>query len=117
FGVARRIVLAALVDRIDQAGAEQIGPDAIDGGASEMRVLRRRQPLRQGRARTDARLERRLAAAEEASRHRAVDVGDGDLRLALVRARRRAGQVGEESSELPELVARAVNAGTVVVAL
>src|SRR6266542_1865652 len=103
--MAWRIVLAALVDRFYQSCADQVCSDAVDGSASEVRVLRRRQPLRQGRARRDSRLERRLATTKEASRHRAVDVGDSDLRLALVRARWRPGQVGEESSELPKLVA------------
>src|SRR5262245_10073720 len=98
--MARRIVLAAFVDRIDQAGAEQVRPDTIDGGAGKVGVLRRRQPLRQRHARARDRIEDGLAAAKKAGGYGAVGVGDGDLWLSLGGARLNAVQVREEGSEL-----------------
>ena len=43
FGMAGGAVAADhLVDRLDQAGAEEVGPDAVDGGAGEVGIVRAR---------------------------------------------------------------------------
>ena len=40
-GIARRVGQVQVVGRIDEAGVEIAGPDAIDEGAGEVRVVRR----------------------------------------------------------------------------
>ena len=40
FGMAGRVVVAEVIDRIDEAAAEQLGPDAVDKVPREEAVLR-----------------------------------------------------------------------------
>ena len=66
-GVARRVLVAQVVDRVDQAGAEEQGPDPVDRGAGEVRVVAATSPSRPGSARaTPCELPVGLAAVEEA---------------------------------------------------
>src|SRR5437660_600130 len=65
FRMARRVLLAGLVERVDDADAEQVSPDAIGGGASEVGVVGRRQSFRQGLARIVLLLPVRLAAVKK----------------------------------------------------
>ena len=46
-GVARRVGRAHVVERLDQAAAHRVAPEAVDDVAGEERVVRRRQPLGQ----------------------------------------------------------------------
>ncbi len=50
-GVGRRIGQREIVDRIDDADAEIVAPDAVDEAAGEERIVRRAHPVEQRDAR------------------------------------------------------------------
>ena len=81
-GVARWVVRPHVVDRVDQADAEEVGPDAVDRRAGEVGVLGRNHPLGQDRARRDLGPPGRLSAVEERRLHDLA--GTGDRRLVAV---------------------------------
>jgi hypothetical protein len=79
FGVVGWIVGTLLVHWIGQAGAEEIGPKAIDGGASEVEIFGAHEPVGQNVARMVARLSGRLGSGEEAGADDSFLAGDYNL--------------------------------------
>src|SRR5207302_837749 len=49
-GIARRIGVADVVDRLDQAAAEEVGPDAVGEVAGEPGIVRSGEPRGKGLA-------------------------------------------------------------------
>ena len=113
FGVAGQVVGTLLVHRVGQADAEEVGPDPIGPGASEIGVRGANQPVGHHRARVVARFESRLRALEKAGADHRIFSGDGDCPLFTSLATLAA----EESGEGPELRLRPVAARAVIVAL
>ena len=102
FRMARRIVLAHVVGRLDQAGAEEVSPELVDGGPGEVGIVGRGDPLGQGRPRAAARLQLRSDAGYEPSLNHLLRARNGEL-LAIRFPLRT--QVSEERGEFPELLA------------
>src|SRR5262249_12605234 len=69
FGMARGVFVVEVVHRVHYADAEEVPPEAVDGGAGEVGVVRRRDPFGQGDAGAGARLPGRLLAVEEDGPH------------------------------------------------
>src|SRR5438105_7352726 len=100
------------IDRIDQAGAEVIGPQAIRRGASEIGVLPARDPVGEGGARRRLLVPLGLRAVDKGGLNKLICAGDGNFPLAgdLVGGGDKVTlalslQTGEEGGQAPELVA------------
>ena len=106
FGVAGQVVVTLLVHWIDQADAEEVGPNPIDPSASEIGVRGANQPVGHDLARIVARFEGRLRALKKAGADHLIFSGDGDGPLVI----RLVSLAGEESGEGPEFCLRPVAA-------
>ena len=68
FGVTGQVVVTLLVHGVDQADTEEVGPNPIDPGASEIGVRGANQPVGHDVSRVVARFEGRLRALKKAGR-------------------------------------------------
>ncbi len=66
FRVRRRVVVAEIINGVDETAAEEVRPHPVDKGGGEIGVLRRRKPGGEGGAERGAIAQGRLIAAEEA---------------------------------------------------
>ncbi len=121
--MARLVLVAEVVHRLDDADAEEVRPQAIDGGASEERIVRRGHPVGQRVAGAGLVAPQRLLAVEKAGLGDALGAGDGQFAAVGDLAQRRVNAVlalrsdaAEESGLAPELLARPF-AERVIVAL
>src|SRR5581483_8577981 len=101
--MARRIVIAVLVDWIDKAGTEKVRPQPIHGGTSEKWILGADNPVGEDGTRIIVALPTRFDAIEEASADGFFLAGDGNLLLGFAVPRI---TVGKKSGERPELLLR-----------
>ena len=113
FRMAGLVVVLEVVERLDDAGAEEVGPEAIDDGLRELVVIGAGDPFRQRGAGIDVGLPLRFLAVEEQGLGDAVGAGDGQLaaigQLADLDQESFLGpslDAGEERGHVPELVAR-----------
>src|SRR5690349_6945643 len=77
--VRRRIRIAEIIDRLDNAAAEEMAPDPIDRHASEEGVLRLREPFREGLPAILIRRDFRLSLEGKPRRHLTTGAGLRDL--------------------------------------
>ena len=75
-GHRRRVRVADVVDRVDEATSEEVAPHAVDDGAREPRILLRRHPLGEGRRVSAGRTDHRPL-----ERHRDGERDGGDFRV------------------------------------
>jgi hypothetical protein len=93
-GMAGGVLGGQVIDRVHQADAEEVGPQAVGQGAGEVWVVRRGDPVGQRGARVGA--AGRDRSVEETSGDGAAGAGDGQVAVAFS---------GEEGGLTPEVVA------------
>src|SRR5438128_8964069 len=79
--MTRRVLLARLIDRVNDAETEKVCPDSIDGGAGKVRILSCDNPLRKRNAWTNLRPPARFPSIQQAWLDDSFRAGDRQLAL------------------------------------
>src|SRR5262249_46264601 len=110
FRVARRVLLAQVIDGFDNADAEKVCPESVGGGTSEVGILRVGHPVSERSSRGPAG-SLGLLAVEESRFDDFIAARELDLHQIPWPA---AGHIGEEGSIFPKLFADPIRLRMVV---